>query len=108
MKERNLNYLLIEGGFSPSTENPKVPRLTRHMKARLEEFFAVKTEGFYEDLGEIHISVEGMEILSLHLALLQQNVFTQIKEGKLCFQLQACHSFEDIDFLWSILLGILC
>lgn len=85
----------------------RMAQLTRHLSARLNEFFAIHIQVADERQGIVKISIENVSLEMVQKKLSAQGVET-VLEKELTFYLQDCHRFEDIDFVWGVFLGILC
>lgn len=103
---RNLNYTLRASSTSEE-DSTKMAQLTRHMKARLEEYFCVSTVTCDQSQGFLQVSLKGFSCGEVVEKLEKHHIFMVAEEELLCCYLSPKHKFEDIDFVWGILLGIL-
>lgn len=90
----------------PEIHADKIAGLTRHLSARVGEFFCVTWEA-HEKAGVVSVVFDGFDPIALQKALSSREVTVAFEDPALVFHLNHRHSFEDIDFLWSILYSIL-
>lgn len=86
-----------------------LPRLVRHLSARLGEFgadylaiLATDHEG-----GSVTVSSPKFSAEDLHSMLNKRGVSTQLDGNSLIFYVTNNHQFEEIDTLWGVLYSML-
>ncbi len=93
-----------------SHHSPRLAQLTRHLSARLGEFYALTITQADQTTGTLTIrhqdGPKATQALGQNLASHFQ-VITHSQGDGLTFYLQARHQFEDIDRLWGCFFGLM-
>lgn len=79
----------------------KVGKLTRHLKARLEEYFCTNTVHCDPEQGMLQVTFEDFSLSQVHQKLEIAEIYCQLHPSCITFYLQDSHSFEDIDAVWG-------
>lgn len=92
----------------PEEQGDRLAHLSRHLKARLEEFFALSTTHFDQKAGSLSVKIQDADLENLVKALGEGYNVTLDHQGEtLTFYLRQHHRFEEIDRLWGCFFGLL-
>lgn len=111
MNPRNLDYRCPITG----TASPKAQQLTRHLKARLQEYFTITILEENQALAFVRISLNQdpsqdtapCSLETFYKKLSDFHIETVLEDKTLSFYLTDQHGFEDIDFVWGKIYTIL-
>lgn len=106
MSRRNLDYTNPVTG----TASAKAQQLTRHLKARLQEYFTITVIEENQEKAYLKITLEQFTPEEFYDKLHYRGIETVLHpstDTSLCFYLTDLHRFEDIDYVWGKLYTIL-
>lgn len=90
-------------------QSPRLAQLTRHLSARLGEFFALTITRADQKAGTLTITHQGGNQPQTKLAnqLASHFQVLTVEEEGITFHLRVRHQFEDIDRLWGCFFSLL-
>lgn len=89
-------------------DRQRLARLTRHLKARLEDFGPGGPQVllFDQDQGLVSARIPGRQVQALLALLADRGVLADREGDALLFRLRPQLRFEDLDHVWGLLYGV--